>query len=84
MKVVQSESGEYPVLLDATSSRTTVYVRKNVEEVTREDGEGETRIIYKYIEEQWPRAEWQEKHLPELSEKVDLLMIMMLESEEIL
>ncbi len=83
MKVVQSESGEHPVLLDAVSSRTTVYVRKNVEEVTKEDDEG-TRTIYKYTEEQWPLAEWQAKHLPELSEKVDLLMMMMLESEGIL
>ena len=84
MRVVQSESGEYPVLLDAVSSRTTVYVRKNVEEVTKEDDEGETRTFYTYTEEQWPKAEWQAKHLPELSEKVDLLMRMMLESEGIL
>lgn len=83
MNVVRSESGEYPVLLDTVTSKTTVFVRKNVQEIEKED-EGGTRTFYRYTEEQWPRQEWDSKHLPEVSKKVDLLMMMMLESEGIL
>ena len=84
MIVVQSESGSYPILLDTVSSKHTVYVRKNVKEVQKEDEDGTLRTWFKYDEEQWPKDEWQATHLPEMSEKVDLLMMMMLESEGIL
>lgn len=79
MKTVESESREYPLALDASTSSSTVYVRKDIQEIDK-DGE----VFYKYTEEQWPREDWEKTNIPEINKKIDLLMMMMLESEGIL
>ena len=53
---LKSESAEYPVLLDKTSSRTTVYHRFNVVEKEREEGQR----YYSYDEYQYTKSEWRE------------------------
>ena len=50
MNFYKSESDEYPDDVDTESSPTTVYVRRNIEEVEREDPDGETRTVYEYEE----------------------------------
>ena len=55
---VQSESVEYPVLLDRESSNSTVYRRYDVKEKQRENEDGTVHIYYTYTEEQWTREEW--------------------------
>ena len=51
MNYYKSASNEYPQLVDITSSPTTVYLRKNVQEVKVEDVEtGNTHTEYRYDE----------------------------------
>ena len=45
----ESSSTTYPSLLDTTSSKIYVYVRKNIRQETIEE-EGESKIIYIYDE----------------------------------
>ena len=51
LKFHKAHSSESPVLKDETSSKTSVYIRKNVvqNEITDEET-GETRIEYEYDE----------------------------------
>ena len=51
----KSESTAYPELIDTTSSKVYVYVRKNVEEVEREDEEGNKYTVYVYDEMKVPK-----------------------------
>jgi len=49
----KSESKIKPVLIDITSSQTVVYVRKNIEEVTRDD-----ETLYVYDEQEVKKEDW--------------------------
>lgn len=49
----KSESKIKPVLIDTTSSQTVVYVRKNIEEVTRDD-----ETLYVYDEQEVKKEDW--------------------------
>lgn len=52
----KSESTARPELIDTTSSKVYVYVRKNIEEVERQDEQtGETYIVYVYDETKIPK-----------------------------
>ena len=51
----KSESTARPEIVDSTSSKVYVYVRKNIEEVEREDEEGNTYIVYVYDETKIPK-----------------------------
>lgn len=56
----QSESAEKPLEIDETSSKTVVYVRRNIKEVTVQDEMSEeTRTIYRYEENTIPKADWE-------------------------
>lgn len=51
LKYVRSESTAYPKLLDTESSKTTVWIRRNVKEEQRKDEmSGETYTYYVYEE----------------------------------
>lgn len=51
MVFYKSESLERPVALDFVSSPTTVYIRRNIEQVSVEDAEtGETKLVWRYDE----------------------------------
>lgn len=51
MEFYKSESLEKPVTLDFSSSPTTVYIRKNIEQVDVDDVEtGEKKMVWKYDE----------------------------------
>ena len=46
----KTEADDYPEDIDMDSSPTTVYIHKNVEEVTRIDKDGNERTAYQYDE----------------------------------
>jgi len=50
---IKSESKIKPVLIDTTSSQTVVYVRKNIEEVIRDD-----ETLYVYDEQEVKKEDW--------------------------
>lgn len=55
----KSESDGYPEDVDMTSSPTTVYIRKNIEEVERmDDASGVTRTVYVYDEAKLSHADY--------------------------
>lgn len=62
----KSESSVYPELIDTTSSKKCVYLRKNVIEVQSEDLNGEIYTTYKYDEAKLTKEEY-EQYLEELS-----------------
>ena len=66
MNYVKSESTIKPQLVDATSSKTTVYIRKNIVEKERTDNEtGDSTTYYEYEEAKLTKEEYQE-YLKEL------------------
>lgn len=56
----KSESATDPALLDASSSKTTVYIRRNIQEKQRTDEDGEQHTYYEYEEAKLTRKEWRE------------------------
>ena len=66
MNYVKSESTIKPDLIDTTSSKTTVYIRKNIIEKERIDNEtGYSTTYYEYDEVKLTKEEYQE-YLKEL------------------
>ena len=66
MNYVKSESTIKPEMIDATSSKTTVYIRKNIIEKERIDNEtGDSTAYYEYDEAKLTKEEYQE-YLKEL------------------
>ena len=66
MNYTKSESTIKPQLVDTTSSKTTVYIRKNIIEKERVDEEtGESTPYYEYDETKLTKKEYQE-YLKEL------------------
>ena len=66
MNYVKSESTIKPELIDTTSSKTTVYIRKNIIEKERMDEEtGESTPYYEYDETKLTKEEYKE-YLKEL------------------
>ena len=66
MNYVKSESTIKPELIDTTSSKTTVYIRKNIIEKERMDKEtGDSTTYYEYDEAKPTKEEYQE-YLKEL------------------
>jgi hypothetical protein len=63
MRIVQAESSEYPLLLDAGSSETTIFERQDIAEVKRE---GQT--YYRYTEHQYSFSEWLRKNVPQITQ----------------
>ena len=61
----KSQSTVYPQLIDATSSKTTIYLRKSVEQKQRTDEfSGKPYVYYEYLEAKVPKADY-EKYLQE-------------------
>ena len=66
MNYTKSESTIKPELVDTSSSKTTVYIRKNIIEKERVDEEtGESTPYYEYDEAKLTKEEYQE-YLKEL------------------
>lgn len=65
IEYIKSESTIKPELVDATSSKKVVYLRKNIEEITRENEDGSTATVYEYDEAKLTKEEY-EKYLDEL------------------
>ena len=66
MIVLQSESAEYPKLVDTESSPAIVYVRTDIKEHTREDEVGNRQTYYTYTETQYTREEYERHKLTQL------------------
>ena len=62
----KSQSSVYPELIDTTSSKKYVYLRKNVVEVQSEDLNEEIYTTYEYDEAKLTKEEY-EQYLKELS-----------------
>ena len=62
IKYIKSKSGIHPELVDTTSSKKYVYLRKNVVEIQKE----EETIYYEYEEAKLTKKEY-EQYLNELS-----------------
>ena len=54
----EGTSSVYPSLVDTTSSKKWVYVRRNIEEHEREDDEGIKEIFYSFEETKIPKDVW--------------------------
>ena len=66
LNYIKSQSSIKPELIDTTSSKTTVYLRKNIIEVERtSENDDTTTIFYKYDEAKLTKEEYQE-YLKEL------------------
>lgn len=66
LNYIKSQSTIKPELVDTTSSKTSVYLRKNIIETeATAEGSDETYIKYEYEEAKLTRAEYQE-YLKEL------------------
>ena len=66
LNYIKSQSSVKPDLVDTTSSKTTVYLRKNIIEKERVDEEtGESTTYYEYDEAKLTKEEYQE-YLKEL------------------
>ena len=69
LNFIKSQSSVKPDLVDATSSKTTVYVRQNIvekEKATSEDNESTSTVFYEYDEAKLTKEEYQE-YLKELN-----------------
>lgn len=60
MEWIKSESTERPETVDTTSSKTSVYLRRNIKETTRADEEGDETTWYEYEEAKLTHAEYEE------------------------
>lgn len=73
----KSESSVYPDLIDTTSSKTTVYLRKNAEEKQRTDEiTGETYTYYEYDEAKVPKPEYEEYLREQMRADIDYIAAM--------
>lgn len=70
-----SESLEYPLELDDRSSKTTVYVRKNIKSKTQ-DNNGEKSTVYIFDEFQYTKEEYLELLVKKNKANLDYLSIM--------
>lgn len=68
----KSESTIRPDTVDTTSSKTVVFLRRNIKEVTRTDEEGET-TVFEYEETKLTKEEY-EKYL-QVAEAVNMRQI---------
>ena len=66
LNYVKSQSSVKPDLIDTTSSKVVVYLRKNiVENIKTDEMSGEETVFYEYEEAKLTKAEYQE-YLKEL------------------
>ena len=66
LNYIKSQSSVEPDLVDTTSSKTTVYIRKNIVENKKTDEiSGEETVFYEYEEAKLTKQEYQE-YLKEL------------------
>ena len=66
LNYIKSQSSVKPELVDTTSSKTTVYIRKNiVENIKTDEMSGEETVFYEYEEAKLTKQEYQE-YLKEL------------------
>lgn len=54
---VEGTQTERPIEFDATTSKTTIYIRQNIERVEKEQ-DGQTYEVWEYDEEQLPMSDF--------------------------
>ena len=81
LNYTKSQSSIKPELIDTTSSKTTVYIRKNIVENKKTDEmSGEETVFYEYDEAKLTKEEYQE-YLKELNSSDTLQTIEDLKAE---
>ena len=76
----KSQSTIYPELLDTTSSKTTVYIRKDVQEIQVKtdisDENSETVTMYEYDEAKLTKPEYQSYLMEQQQSQIDYIAMM--------
>ena len=81
LNYIKSQSSIKPELIDTTSSKTTVYLRKNIIEIEKtNESDDTTTIFYEYDEAKLTKEEYQE-YLKELEATDALQTIEYLKAE---
>lgn len=74
MKWIKSESTEIPEIVDTTSSKTSVYFRRNIREISRTDEQtGDIVTVYEHEEAKMTKEEYAE--YLQVTEAVNMLQI---------
>ena len=76
LKWYRSQSMDRPLELDMDSSPTTVFMRKNIEEVEKEDTEGQTYTEYEYDEAKLSKEEYAIHQAEVNAANIDFIAIM--------
>ncbi len=77
MRTVQSESVDYPSLLDTNSSESTIYERSDIVPVERD---GQT--YYRYTEHQYGVSEWLQQRVPQIKEDLGAISPLLLYADK--
>jgi len=76
IKWFKTESTIRPKEIDTLSSPTTVYLRKNIQEIEREDFNEQKTIIYKYDEAALTFTEYQTYLIEKQKSEIDYIAMM--------
>jgi hypothetical protein len=77
MRTVQSESVDYPSLLDTNSSESTIYERSDIVPVERE---GQT--YYRYTEHQYSVSEWLQQRVPQIKDQLGAMAPLIIKADK--
>ena len=80
LNYIKSQSSVYPTLIDTTSSKKYVYLRRNIVEKQTEGTDEETHIYYEYDEAKLTKEEY-EQYLKEINSTKTLESIENLKAE---
>ena len=76
IKWIKSESTIRPQEIDTLSSPTTVYLRKNIQEIEKKDFNEQKTIIYEYDEAALTITEYQIYLIEKQNSEIDYIAIM--------
>lgn len=75
-KHIEGSQTERPLEVDTTSSKTVVYLRKNIERVEKEDEQGNKYELWEYDEAQLTPDEYSIFLQEDIQSKVEYLIMM--------
>lgn len=75
-KHIEGSQTERPLEVDTTSSKTVVYLRKNIERVEKEDEQGNKYELWEYDEAQLTHDEYSIFLQEDIQSKVEYLVMM--------
>ena len=75
MEWIEAESTVRPNKLDKNSSKEYVYIRKDIEEISKTEEDGSTVTMYKYREKKIEKKDWE--YYQQLERNADALESLM-------